>query len=180
LEISTAARYGIAPFVSTAIAIGKVNNFDSRAGGAFLARDGSFLEGPQGRLTGLGGDPKPGVVQNSAFPSRNRQIRNPMGKTRGKTTRKSAKSGEKWRFFETLKRHFAVLGAEVAQAQAIHFQGFRSVEPGWCDPPRFPRIGCMAPFSNRARYKPTTLRWPGEGRSDLTRGARLRQKRYNG
>jgi len=69
-----------------------------------------------------------------------------MGKTRGKTTRESSKSGEKWRFFEGLKRHFALLGAAVAQAQAIYCQGFISVEPGWCDPPKVPRIGCMAPF----------------------------------
>ena len=117
--------------------------------------------------------------QPAHFGAATAKIRTPMGKTRGKTTRESSKSGEKWRFFEGLKRHFAVLGAEVAQAQAIHFRGFISVEPGWRDPPRFPRIGCMAPFSNRARYKPTTLRSPGEGRSDVTRGGRLRQKRYN-
>jgi len=114
-----------------------------------------------------------------AFRRRNRQIRNPMGKTRGKTTRKSAKSGEKWRFFETLKRHFAVLGAEVAQAQAIHARSFISVKPGRRDPPKVPRIRCTAPFSNRARPKPTTPRSPGEGRSDLTRRGPLRQKRYD-
>jgi len=84
----------------------------------------------------------------SSFPRRIRQNSHPMGKTRGKTTRESSKSGEKWRFFEGLKRHFAVLGAEAAQAQAIHFRGFRSVEPGRRDPPKVPRIRCMAPFSD--------------------------------
>jgi len=109
--------------------------------------------------------------QPALFGTASAKMHTPMGKTRGKTTRESSKSGEKWRFFEGLKRHFALLGAEVAQAQAIHFRGFISVEPGWCAPPRFPRIGCRAPFSNRARYKPTTLRSPGEGRSDVTREA---------
>ena len=38
--------------------------------------------------------------QPAHFGAASAKIRTPMGKTRGKTTRESSKSGEKWRFFE--------------------------------------------------------------------------------
>jgi hypothetical protein len=51
--------------------------------------------------------------QSALFGAATARIRTSMGKTRGKTTRESSKTHEKWRFFEGLKRHFAALGAEV-------------------------------------------------------------------
>jgi len=132
-------------------------------------------QGVQGRISWSSFDTTATVrswawSKTSAIRSRIRQNSHPMGKTRGKTTRESSKSGEKWRFFEGLKRHFALLGAEVAKAQAIHFRGFISVEPGWRDPPRFPRLGCMAPFSRIERG--TNRRLCGRrARADPTRRA---------
>jgi len=59
---------------------------------------------------------------------------------------KILENGEKRRFFEGLKRHFVVPGADCARSQAVNLPDLTSVEPGCLEPPLAQRIGNGAPF----------------------------------
>jgi len=59
---------------------------------------------------------------------------------------KAPENGEKWRFFEGLKRHFVVLRADCAKSQTANLPNVTSVESGCLEPPLAQRIGNAAPF----------------------------------
>jgi len=59
---------------------------------------------------------------------------------------KVLENGEKWRFFEGLKRHFVVSGADCARSQAVNLPDLTSVESGCLEPPLARPVGNGAPF----------------------------------
>jgi len=63
-----------------------------------------------------------------------------------KISKKLVENGAKWRFFESLKRHFGVLGAYGARSQTTVLPDLTSVEPAAIEPPS------TAPITNRAPF----------------------------
>ncbi len=66
-----------------------------------------------------------------------------------KTIKNVLKNGAKWRFFEGLKRHFAVPEADGAKSQPAILADFTSVESNCIEPAAAPEIGGRAPFFTR-------------------------------
>jgi len=55
-------------------------------------------------------------------------------------------NGAEWRFFEGLKRHFVLRGADGPRSQTASLPDLTSVDSGCLEPPLAQRIGNEAPF----------------------------------
>jgi len=67
-------------------------------------------------------------------------------KNPAKIIKKVVGNGEKWRFFEGLKRHFGVLGADRARSETASLPDLTPVESPSIEPPPTPPISNGAPF----------------------------------